>query len=628
MLLTGILGMVSCTEYLDKAPQSDINENVPFANFRNFQGFVEELYNNIPLLSACQYHSEFNYGEEEMANHDNPDQFGPRIDKGDYWAWSTLNFCRLRPGGNPQGTDRLNDRRLWANAWYGVNKANIGIKNLEKFVDGTQEEKNLITGQLHFFRGFYHLVIMEFWGGLPYFDESIDLNSAFNYPRLSYQECADRVAEDMRIAADLLPVDWDQTAPGRTTLGNNNLRINKVMALCYLGKNWLWAGSPLMNYASTGNRSYDQEYCRKAADVLAEALQICESTRRYELADFSQYSEIFWNRGQRGRLPGLKETVFWEHLIEHDGRFRWNMINNYRPYALINSGYGFWPTANYVNYYGMANGLPIPDLSQPDPESGYDPMYPWKNRDPRFYHDFMVDGERCVQDEARVGGDKDLIYASLYAFDDNTSDNEKRNGSLRRGVGGQAMYRQLTGYMLSKYVPKLLNIWDGYRDGNTMVISLMRLADVYLLYAEAAAQGYGTPQSKAGSYGLSALDAVNKIRERAGVDPVNSKFTGNLDSFMSELRRERAVELSFEGHRFTDLRRWMLLLERPYTLKTAIYFDRDPEKEPFDDPVNAKVLNLREKVIFERQYDERHYWLPFLRDDVNLSKEFKQNPGW
>ena len=104
---------------------------------------------------------------------------------------------------------------------------------------------------------------------------------------------------------------------------------------------------------------------------------------------------------------------------------------------------------------------------------------------------------------------------------------------------------------------------------------------------------------------------------------------GSTESFMSELRRERAVELSFEGHRFTDLRRWMLLLVKPYTLKTAVYFDRGlPDKEVFADPINARVLNLKEEVLHERQFGEKHYWFPFLLDDVTMYPEFSQNPGW
>lgn len=162
-----------------------------------------------------------------------------------------------------------------------------------------------------------------------------------------------------------------------------------------------------------------------------------------------------------------------------------------------------------------------------------------------------------------------------------------------------------------------------------MILHLMRLADVYLMYSEATAVGYGGPKNKATTYSLTAEEALNKIRERAGVEPVLDKFLGNTSDFLSELRRERAVELSFEGFRFMDLRRWMLLAERPYTLKTKIEFDRaDPKNYNYDQPEENAIKNLREVVLVERKYTDRHYWYPLPKNDVNMYEGFYQNPGW
>lgn len=108
---------------------------------------------------------------------------------------------------------------------------------------------------------------MTYWGGLPYVDQVLDATQELNLPRLSYQECADKAAADFRRAADLLPIDWDKTSIGKATEGKNQLRVNKIMALGYLGKNYLWAGSPLMkNGAQLGGANaynYDEEYCKK-----------------------------------------------------------------------------------------------------------------------------------------------------------------------------------------------------------------------------------------------------------------------------------------------------------------------------------------------------------------------------
>ena len=108
------------------------------------------------------------------------------------------------------------------------------------------------------------------------------------------------------------------------------------------------------------------------------------------------------------------------------------------------------------------------------------------------------------------------------------------------------------------------------------------------------------------------------------------KFVGN--AFMDEVRRERAVELAFEGFRFNDLQRWLLLTEPEYTVKTSQEFIRvSGADESFfaeNDPADAEVAEFHEEVILTRNFDSKHYWFPLLRDDTYIYEGFKQNPGW
>ena len=610
--VAGTVGTTSCTDYLDKAPETEYEATDPYKNFTNFQGFVEELYNCIPVVSNSEYHTCFNYGEDEYWEPQETRLQSLNVDNGDFWGWTSAYYGYPRSGGSAGTTTRRDKGDLWTNAWYGIRKCNEGIANLGVLTGATQEERDLIEGQLYFFRAWFHFMIMEWWGGMPYVDTVLPTTVNPTLPRLTWQECAEKCVADFEHAEDLLPIDWDDTTAGKVTLGRNNMRINKIMCLAYKGKTLLWAGSPLMNWSSGGSREYNQELCQRGAEALGEALALTESTGRYELAPFDQYNDIFLVHNSGGRLNGVNEAIFQENLIDYSSRWRWNMVNDFRPQSIEASGIKCFPTANYVNYFGMQNGYPLPeDITQADAESGYDPTHPWKGRDPRFYKVIMFDGVQYKSGAKGAGTTVELFT--------NGKDSEEKDGL--KGC--------FTGYMNMKLCPQFMNTTDGYKENNIMVLNLMRLADVYMMYAEAAAVGYGSPQGKASTYSLTAEQALNKIRDRAGVEHVLPQFLTNTETFLSEVRRERAVELAFEGFRFMDLRRWMLLTQRLYTLKTKIEFDRaDPDNYNYDAPEENPIRNLQEVTLLERNYTDRHYWYPILRDDVQMYEGFGQNPGW
>jgi hypothetical protein len=610
-------GLSSCKKFLDREPQSVVSDVDAYKNFVNFQGFTEELYHCIPDFSNAYWTNSWNWGEDEIQSTALDFHFIVKIDNGNFWGWQS-QFDGWQAGWMDRNNTSTNDDRftksLWKLGWYGIRKANMGLANMDKLTDATQEEKNLIKGQLLFFRGWFHFMFMQYFGGLPYIDEVLPGDQKLTLPRLKYSECADKAAKDFREAADLLPVNWDNTTAGKRTLGKNQLRINKIMALGYLGKNYLWAGSPLMNYVSTGNKTYNTEYCKKAAAALAELLQLCENGEApYKLVDFAKYYTNFYTTGQNWAMPGGTEAIFFGPYYGANGS-NWGTSKQYQPTTIEGGDVKFLPTANYVDYYGMANGLPIKDISQADAESGYDPNYPWKGRDPRFYNDIVYDGVKCVQGSIPTPSQEVNRYANLFT-----------GGSYRNISTGSR-----TGYLLYKFIPRTANMYDnGYSYDKSLNIHLpyMRLADVYIMYAEAAAEAYNSPQGKADGYSKTAVDAINFIRDRAGVGHVATKFLGTLEDFMGEVRRERAVELSFEGHRFNDLRRWMLLIQSPYTLKKSVEFDRSGTFN-ISDPTQNRVVNLREVTILERKYTEKHYWLPLKNSDANMYLEFKQNPGW
>lgn len=635
--LSLICGFASCTDYLDKTPDSTVNADEAFKNFTNFQGFVEEVYNCIPNKESNYWCCSFNWGEDEILNTGLGDSHETaHFDLGDYRYWYSDPQSFLHSNGlSSTSTDKFS--HSLEHAWYCIRKCNLGLENLEKMTNCTQEEKNIIKGQLLFFRAWWHEELMEFYGGMPYVDTVLDGSQALTLPRLSFQECATKCAEDFRAAADLLPNNWDKTTIGKKTLGKNDLRITKVCALGYLGKVLLWAASPLNNLGAEVGASkngdtyrYNVEFAAKAADALAEAIsQVNSGSTPYALAEYkydniydhvasedskTNFSDIFRTTGKGWKQPGSTEAILRAPYIGANGS-NWNFTKNWgikineivQHDALIHQ-----PTANYVNYYGMANGLPLDD-----PESGFDPTHPFKGRDPRFYHDIVFDGFQYIN--TTIGKD-DPDYQFKYV--------QMYTGSNLRSSSSQGCR---TGYYCQKLVPHQANKYDGmYNWGGALQCDLpyMRLADIYLMYAEAGAAVQGA-NYKSNKCNLTAVDAINVLRDRVEAGHVADKYAANQQKFMDEVRRERAVELAFEGFRWNDLQRWLLLTEYPYNIKTSQEFRRvgnyDFTKK---DPRDAEVTGWSEKTILTRDFSEKHYLLPLKQSDVYLYPEFGQNPGW
>lgn len=666
------LGLSSCTDYLDKEPDSTVGENEAFKNFTNFQGFVEEIYNCIPNKESCYWCTTFNWGEDEIMNAGDGDtHVTGHFDLGDYRHWYDENdkggqqSWLNRPGSNSTSTNKF-DHSLSYHAWYCIRKANLGLENLDKMTDATQEEKNFVAGQLYFFRAWWHEELISFFGGLPYVDAILPSDEVLTLPRLTYRECAERCAEDFRKAADLLPANWDKTTIGRKTLGKNDLRITKAVALGYMGKVLLWAASPLWETWKNGPHmgalkdgttyKYNKELAQKAADALGEAIALVEGgTTPYALAEYnyapddnehrpnygiydhiqapgssSNYSDIFRTTGQGWKGPGTVEAMMRGPLTETNGS-NWNFaklwgpkVNGIVPHdAIIHM-----PTANYVDYaYGMANGEPILNADgTPNTKSGFDPSHPFDNRDPRFYHDIMFDGFKFCLNDPTLDADMPFQYLELF-----TGGNMVPSGDPSREADGSR-----TGYFCQKLCPHQNNKYDQmYEWGGAQACYLpyMRLADIYLMYAEAGAAVSG-PSFKSSKCSRTAEDAINVLRDRVGCEHVTANWTGSQNKFIDEVRRERACELAFEGMRWNDLQRWLLLTEYPYNIKTRAVFyrvgnyDFENEDPRYAEKTGWKYPGENGTMILTRLLGAKHYLLPLKEKEVFLYSEFPQNPGW
>ena len=585
--LIGLISSVficSCEDYLEKTQKADVSEKDIFTNFDNFQGYVETMYDDIvdPIHKQASF-AEFNNGDDILSTH------GPGTTwvRGDYFTIignnnsQYYNTGATRTSGSWNGTSAIRNQAIWQNSWYGIRAANITLAHLKDLVDATVEQRDFIEGQAYFFRGYFHWELIKAWGSIPYVDTVYTADSDMSRPQLGLYTLAEKIVSDLQKAADLLPDNWDNTVTGQKTVGINNGRATKGMALANMAECLLYNGSPLFNGVATGNYVYNSDYCKRAADASWKVIELA-NLGVYGLEPWATYSGMFFRKNNT--FPRGKEVIF---SPPQRGNSRYFTSS----FTFGHIGTDAWysaPTQNYVELFEMANGLPVED-----PASGHNLMKPWINRDPRFYYNILYNGQRQV-----------TSLSDSRAFVQFYMGGRERNSIC-----------SLTGFGYRKYWDETLNTFDGGWNQYYYNVPKIRMSEVYLFYAEAVNEAYGGPSGKVPGAILTAVDAVNLIRNRAGMPNVNLKFLGSPEIFRDRIRNERAVELAYENKRWYDLRRWHIHHLPKYRELYELQFDAG---YTYFNRVLAKTV----------EFAEQHYWLPFPVNQITLYPGWKQNPGW
>ena len=612
LLLLGLMFSFSCEDYLDVAPESELDQTDVFSNFDNAQGFVEEMYALVvDYGTSAHTFQDYLYGDDAHGNRTWKGSY--QIDNGDLNGLRRSNYSYLTSwknatyGTGNANTNQANQSRrpgLWDGSLKGIRNANIVLESADLMVGLSQEQKNVILGQAYFFRAFFHNEIMKFWGRFPYIDKV--LIGDFDLPRpATYKECALAANEDYKKAIELLPVDWDTMSYGQKTLGDNMGRLTKGAAYAFQGKNLLLAASPLMhgNNGAMSTYAYDTELANMAVDAFAGVLKLTDQGRYRLASNLDEYEEVFWKTTTT--WPGSTEFIFTAPPggnAPQAERFMTSGMD--RDIHGIGGSEISSPTHNFIHYnFGMANGLSIEDdMSGNYGPTLFNPNKPFENRDPRFYKWIVVDGDSFGTKASIPAKHK---FAQLFTGGEHRSSGSDNQPST-------------TGYMRKKFYPvengEFHSKWNRIISNYKGVRLHMRLTDVYLMYAEALTVTQGSTASS--SYPLTAESAINLLRDRAGIPHVHSAIVSDNNKFMDELRRERSVELSFEAHRWVDLRRWGIAHLEKYKRKLAYEFPKDHS-------------SFTERLLIERVCEyPKHYWIPFEAKQTQIYEGFPQNPGW
>ena len=333
------------------------------------------------------------------------------------------------------------------------------------------------------------------------------------------------------------------------------------------------------------------------------------------------YPNNFINNTNAQRVVYTKEYI-WFKLTTARGNSQLVRIGNiHNSQRFEGKGQVTAATQNMVDMYETKWGLPIDD---PESEGKYDPMNPWANRDPRLLQTILVDGVKWVA-TSNISPAEDA-YVQLYSAGGAGAGNGK---DMNSGSGS------LTGYLIRKYIPYKANKFDKQTSNYQFGIPYIRLAEMYLIYAEAINEVCPSPTAVPAWAPMSAVDAVNIIRRRVklpidedvtkpyelytygteSLPDVAAKFTTDRETFRKRIWNERSVELAFEGHRWYDIRRWYVAHLPEYKIRYKGVFDK-------------QHTYFRKEVVCNGVFDQKHYWMPFNRTDVQQYEGFTQNPGW
>jgi hypothetical protein len=275
------------------------------------------------------------------------------------------------------------------------------------------------------------------------------------------------------------------------------------------------------------------------------------------------------------------------------------------------------PTQQCVDMFETADGYPLYTQQERDiaiAAGQFEEQNPYVNRDPRFYKLIVFDG--CVSDanytvnmyyDNNLGkwAESDIGKTVVFCKDWNSDTN---NGFTN------------TGYYCNK-------VWNGAFIGDKFAVTdpLIRLAEVYLNYAEAANEAYG-PQGKVDGQ-MTALEAVNTIRSRAGMPPVLSKFTGSKESLRERIRNERTVELMFEGnHYYLDTRRWMVAPQRMSQTLYGMHVESVPMYAEY--PNGRKYTRKELPANRQSTWKDAMYYFFLPSEEANKLGNFVNNESW
>lgn len=633
LFLLLIISVSSCSDYLDVVPDNVSTVDHAFKLRNEAEKYLFTCYSYLPKDGNVAHNIGMLSGDEIWIP----------FEKG-YTSYS-FNIAR--------GKQRISDTYVnaWDGYWHGagpddnypifdgIRHCNTFLENVNdktKVLDLEDDERERWLGEVEFLKAYYHFYLLRMYGPISIIDKNLSIDAPegeVNVSRMPIDTCINYISNLLDSAASKLP---DLITDRITELG----RISKPIALAVKAKVLLTAASPFFNGNSDYNNfvsrdgelffnpTYDETKWLKAADAALEAIQAAE-TAGNNLYEFTN------------KTFNLSDTTITQMSIRQAVCERWNSeiiwsnpnstTNTLQQLCMVplsledNHNYArkiMSPPLKIARMFYTKNGVSIDEdktlnfsnntelriavaSERFNIREGYETARLNFDREPRFYADLSFDGGIWYKYDSPSNSDEGT-YVVKAKYGDYAGSSHSMN------------YNE-TGYYIKKLVDWNMTMSSSGATYKDYPWPEIRLADLYLMYAEALNETSG-PVSDVLIY-------LDRIRDRAGLKGVAESWTNystnpskyqSKDGLREIIQRERLIELAFEGSRFWDLRRWKQsseYLNEPITGWNVYGTDSESYYQV--------------RTVYQQEFiSPRDYLWPIEDSELLRNTKLVQNPGW
>lgn len=613
-----------CADYLDVVPDGVATLDNAFSNRINAEKFLFTCYNMLP-----DQNDPFTYPGNVSI-----DEIWWDIDVSGLNNRSGARIARNDQNASDPFHNYWDGRRDGKNLWIGIRDCNIFLENIDRVPDLENYERVRWVSEVKFIKAYLHYFLSQLYGPIPIVDKNLAVDASPDEVRV-FRKPVDEV---IQYVVDLIDESMENLPDYIEETVNERGRITKSIASAVKAKALVWAASPLLN----GNPDYanfkdskgvqlisttpDKAKWDSALVAIKQAIDICHQNGHalyHYKRGFETMSDTtlrkYTLRGCVSERQSLNPEVIWSHTGSNNNQFQ-----NYCTPKFFTTYGGtseLSATLKIAEQYYSNHGVPIDE----DKEWDYAGRYDTKMNNDSSHIYYIGKGETT----AKLNYFREPRFYAHLAFDRSIFEAlaQKENESIiiknRSGENHGLVYSDchiITGY----FIKKLIN----FRSGTTTTspsphkfsIPVIRLSDLYLLYAEALNETKGAPDKEVYQW-------VDSIRTRAGLEGVVDSWNkyssvpnkpSTKEGMREIIKRERMIELSFEGQRFFDLRRW----------KDAMKYMNEPVQGwDFQGPTLKEYYNVI-TYFRNRNYTLKDYFTPIYNTAITKNPNLVQNPGW